>query len=253
MKKFFTFIAVVAMATVANATPYKNLHVEAEIYPAGSGLVYLDPTEVNENFVQEQSEDYAEKVTLKGTFGETANKTNMANRPTFVQDCTGDLSNYPVLLTIVPADGWEFVCVANEISATGEYTPANCYITYEGTTIEDFVFSFDYKMREQNPINANSALREEDSNAETNLSDYDIDRQNEAWNKGGWHETPDTKYYVIMRREGETTPSFSAESTGIINLRSDKTADGKEYNVVGMPVNADVKGIVIKNGKKYVK
>ncbi len=44
-----------------------------------------------------------------------------------------------------------------------------------------------------------------------------------------------------------------ATATGINNIAAETTAKGDLYNVAGQKVNANYKGIVIKNGKKYIK
>ena len=41
--------------------------------------------------------------------------------------------------------------------------------------------------------------------------------------------------------------------TGIDDLKRDNQGDGKMYDILGRPVNDDYKGIVIMNGKKFVK
>lgn len=42
------------------------------------------------------------------------------------------------------------------------------------------------------------------------------------------------------------------EGTGITNISADKASDNVLYNVAGQRVNANAKGLVIKNGKKYI-
>ena len=42
------------------------------------------------------------------------------------------------------------------------------------------------------------------------------------------------------------------EAMAISELASDEEEDGVAYNLAGQPVGDDYKGIVIKNGKKYI-
>lgn len=62
-------------------------------------------------------------------------------------------------------------------------------------------------------------------------------------------------YFTIPETEAKTL-SFSVEDNeadGITNIESNSnTADGIIYNLAGQRVNSNAKGIVIKNGKKYL-
>ena len=46
---------------------------------------------------------------------------------------------------------------------------------------------------------------------------------------------------------------FDTQSTGITSIKNNRTNDGKMYNLQGQEVSESYKGIVIVNGKKYVK
>ena len=45
---------------------------------------------------------------------------------------------------------------------------------------------------------------------------------------------------------------FEVSSTGIMNMVAEKAVDGISYNIAGQKVGNDFKGLVIKNGKKFV-
>ena len=45
---------------------------------------------------------------------------------------------------------------------------------------------------------------------------------------------------------------FEVSSTGVMNMVAEKAVDGIRYNLAGQKVGDDFKGIVIKNGKKFV-
>ena len=50
-----------------------------------------------------------------------------------------------------------------------------------------------------------------------------------------------------------TTGYFTSKTTGIDHVKTaDRAADGKAYDLSGRRVNESYKGIVIKNGKKYI-
>ena len=46
---------------------------------------------------------------------------------------------------------------------------------------------------------------------------------------------------------------FDTQSTGITSIKNNRTNDGKMYNLQGQEVSESYKGIVIVNGKKYLK
>ena len=45
---------------------------------------------------------------------------------------------------------------------------------------------------------------------------------------------------------------FADEATAITSVATDTAEGGAAYNLAGQRVNAGYKGIVIKNGKKYI-
>ena len=50
-----------------------------------------------------------------------------------------------------------------------------------------------------------------------------------------------------------TTGYFTSKTTGIDHVKTaDQAGDGKAYDLSGRRVNESYKGIVIKNGKKYI-
>ena len=71
-----------------------------------------------------------------------------------------------------------------------------------------------------------------------------------TWNIEAGHE------YVLSERSGTGRLSgFTYElstSTGISSVENEVSADAATYNVAGQRVNANAKGLVIKNGKKFV-
>ena len=47
--------------------------------------------------------------------------------------------------------------------------------------------------------------------------------------------------------------TFKANASGITSVKNDKKNDGKIYNLNGQVVDEYYKGVVIINGKKYIK
>ena len=61
-----------------------------------------------------------------------------------------------------------------------------------------------------------------------------------------------TKNFYVKEGAGATPHEFGTEA-GIINVKEDVVkANGAIYNLAGQRVSKDYKGIVVKNGKKFV-
>lgn len=76
-----------------------------------------------------------------------------------------------------------------------------------------------------------------------------------------WHIVyPFTAYVVLPADVTERPESLSinfptetgGDPTGIDSITLDKESDARTYNLLGMPVDEDYKGIVIRNGKKQI-
>ncbi len=62
----------------------------------------------------------------------------------------------------------------------------------------------------------------------------------------------DKLYYFEWINNG-TTIAINGEDTGISEVRANKAAaDNKVYNLAGQQVGKDYKGLIIKNGKKFI-
>ncbi len=246
MKKIFTLTAAVfAFALSASAvTPFKNLYAEATVVPSEAGLVYLETKP--EHMAKEVSEDYDVTAILKATIGENGSQDQYTGAPGYQLDASGTLGNYEAKIYIEPAEGYEFVCLSNVIKEDGVYAADNCYQSHTGTQTSDFAFSWEYAIGEANLININSAARGEDANSDNGGIEA-------AFAKDNWSETPDTKMYVIMRKVGEDLPMFDSSLADGINSVLRPVEDGRAYTISGQVATDATKGIIIKNGKKFIK
>ena len=60
-------------------------------------------------------------------------------------------------------------------------------------------------------------------------------------------------YKTGIEMANPTTGYFTSKTTGIDHVKTaDRAGDGKAYDLSGSRVNESYKGIVIKNGKKYI-
>ncbi len=225
MKKLLTLtVAVFAFALSASATtPFKNLHVAAEIVPSEAGEIYLmaKSTE-DEAYVYAISEDLAPEVFLMATFGENGTQDQYAGCSGYAMDVNGTNSNYEAKLIISPADGYEVVCVSKTVLESGVYSPDVCHQSHTGTGYGDFVFSWEWDVTDAgNLVNINSAAKEVDGTSDENSIGRDG-----CFALDNWNDVPDTKLYVIMRKIGETSPSFDE------NLQTLQIGDANTDGVV---------------------
>ena len=252
MNKFFATLAAALFFSVnASATTYfKNLYVEAEVVPAGAGVIYLTAKNDDDaKYVYSVSEDYAENVNIYATLGENGTQDQYTGCTGYAVDASGSLSNYEVQLYIEPTDGYEVVCVTNTIQPSGLYYPDVCYQKHTGTGYDNFVFSWDYTTGENgNLINVNSSSREVDANSD----EGNIGRDG-AFALDNWSENPDTKLYVIFREKGTDNPKFDpdyaplklgdANTDGEINLKDAEAIAAYRLNKGSInPKYADANG-----------
>ena len=61
-----------------------------------------------------------------------------------------------------------------------------------------------------------------------------------------------TKNFYVKEGAGTAPYQFGTDPSGINSVSNDNVVSGKAYNLAGQAVSKNFKGIVVKNGKKYV-
>ena len=247
MKKSLLFVAGLLLASnMLASTPFKNLYAEVTAYPAGAGTVYLTSKTGDADYIAAASEDYDETAFIKFTPGENGNDYQKCEG--FCADATGEIGDgaagmYEAVLYILPEDGYEFVCLANQIAEDGIYYPAICYQTHTGENAQSYVFSWNFSTEEGNLINVDNAAHASEGSSD-NL------KQEGVFALGTWGETPDTKMYAIFRKIGDELPKFDVEA-GIQHMNAN--ADQTIYDITGIQLKSiTTAGIYIVNGKKVI-
>ncbi len=242
MKKIFTFIAGVLLASTVSATPYKNLYVEANAYPVGAGEVYLAAKNDDDAaYVKEQSDDYDGEAFLKIVLGE--NGTD--NTSTGWQKGYGV---YEIKAYGSAADDYELVCYSKEVREDGIYSPANAYVIIHGAS-EAEGRTFDYNATgEGDWINVNSPDHGQDGHSNDGPS------RDECLASGTWSDTPDATVYAIFRKVGDELPKFVDTVEDAISTVAVDKADGRTavYTISGRQAEKNSKGILIQKGKKVL-
>ena len=224
MKKFFTLIAAVALAASVNAqtlsfdTEYKAGSVPATFSADGLVLTVVDTdkkmaVDANSQYFG-TADSYKKFDTRLKTGGKSLSKNN--------------------LTLTVPSDGTLKVYVRTGKAAD---TNRNVVLTQNGTEL------------------VNKILLESEAVSVPMTVD---------------NETKDTKVFPVISvpvKQGDIAITYPVSSvnfygfelvktgTGIssVNAAAAAKKDGKTYNMAGQEVSSSAKGIVIKNGKKYVK
>ena len=224
MKKFFTLIAAVALAASVNAQTlsfdpeYKAGSVPATFSTDGLVLTVVDTdkkmaVDANSQYFG-TADSYKKFDTRLKTGGKSLSKNN--------------------LTLTVPSDGTLKVYVRTGKAAD---TNRNVVLTQNGTEL------------------VNKILLESEAVSVPMTVD---------------NETKDTKVFPVISvpvKQGDIAITYPVNSvnfygfelvktgTGIssVNAAAAAKKDGKTYNMAGQEVSSSAKGIVIKNGKKYVK
>ena len=205
MKKVLSFLAVVALALGANATPYKALYAEVSAAPSGGGVVYVSPkNDEDAGFVAEQSADWGETAFIKWVGGENSDGQSYPG-------CTGGIGLYEVVVKAQPEAGFEVVCVANKVKANGIYTKEDCYAVIHGEESANFSFDFDYSaiVTDGVKISVNNASHPQDGHSS---DDGALRREDVFANFGTYvNAEPDAQVFVIFRKIGESLPKFAGD------------------------------------------
>ena len=241
-------VALLLLSAVAYATPFKNIHLELTVNETGRGRVYMQ-TEDPSNEQSRKSED----VVMKCTLGENGNDTLRFNEsymyPGAPATCIADSLTglYMVWLNAEPEDGYELAGYSLiKKDNPDAYTKADLIKTTftDNTNFEDphadndpyFVF------------NANIPRQED---AKGDGSNNDTARE-EARAKNNWSEAPDWKIYAIFVPEGTVLPDNDTSGISTIVSKKSKRDGGQAYSLDGRAVTKSYKGIVVKDGKKFL-
>lgn len=224
MKKFFTLIAAVALAASVNAQTLKF----DQNYAAGSM-----PASFTADGLELKVVD-TENVMLVDGNNQFFGTAESYEKFSFRLKSTGKSTSKNNLTLTVPSDGTLKVYVR---TGSSKATDRNVILTQNGTEL------------------VNKTVLESEAVSVPMTND-----------KG---ETKDTKVFPVISvpvKQGDVAITYPVGSvyfyafelvktgTGIssVNAAAAKK-DGKTYNMAGQEVSSSAKGIVIKNGKKYVK
>ncbi|MGI6242239.1 MAG: hypothetical protein ACOYJK_01665 [Prevotella sp.] len=251
--------ALLVVSASASATPFKAVYLELKANETGRGKVYIK-TEDPDNLQTRKKED----VELKCVIGENGKDTLRSNSDPEVTDFTPylypgapadfDAETYNGLymcwLYAEPEDGYELAGYSLiQKDDPDSYTKADLI---KSTWTDNGNFEDPYPAEDNDGqefiFNANVA-RPEGGKGDGSEGSDDVARE-QARQNAGWGDEPDWKIYAVFVKEGTELPD--GPSTGITEIKTEKSVNNATYSLDGRRVNKSYKGIVIRNGKKYI-
>ena len=244
MKSIFFRIAMLTlldMAAVhcANAAPVnqKNIYLAVEAYPSAAGVVYADVKPADQNYAKDKT-GWGAVSAVKATLQQNGVDAN-------------ELGMYEAVVSAKANEGYEFVCYSYECYMNDRpiYLKPDIMIEASGFDSESRTFT---EATNAMGVNGTGAILNVYTGNRNDPNSDVISRDN-LFASDNWSESPDIVVYAIFRKEGDIYPTIDLE-LDVEELECEpQKLNGKAYNLQGIQVNEDYKGIVIMNGKKFLR
>ena len=244
MNKIFFRIALlvplfVAAVHSANAAPVnqKNIYLAVEACPSAAGVVYADVKPADKKYAKDQT-GWGAVSSLKATLEQNGSDAN-------------ELGMYEAVVSAKANEDYEFVCYSYEYYTYDRPIYLKPDILLEASSFDSEKRTFTAATNAMGVNGTGAILNVHTGNRQDPNSDG-ISRDN-LFASDNWSESPDITVYAIFRKKGDMYPMVDVE-VGVEELECEpQTLDGKAYNLQGIQVDEDYKGIVIKNGKKVLR
>ena len=144
--------------------------------------------------------------------------------------------------------------VRNKVAEGGETIPANTAVLVYSATAIDEDFEGTYSSVVPDLANALVGTLEPIASGAAPTGAYYLAKKNDVLNfyPAGQAKLAANRAYLVVPEGAKIEGLFEGEVTGINEVNA-KNADSILRNIQGMPVNKGYKGIVIMDGKKYLK
>ena len=244
MKTYYLSIAllvVLNMAAVhrANAAPVnqKNIYLSVEAFPSAAGVVYADVKPADSKYAKDKT-GWGAVSSVKATLQQNGSDTN-------------DLGMYEAVVSAKANDDYEFVCYSYERYTNDNpiYLKPDILLEASGFDSESRTFT---EATNAMGVNGTGAILNVYTGNRNDPNSDGISRD-DLFASDDWSESPDITVYAIFRRKGDIYPMIDLELDVEALECEPQQPDGKAYNLQGMQVNEDYKGIVIMNGKKFLR
>ncbi|WP_155808879.1 hypothetical protein [Xylanibacter brevis] len=235
VRRMVAAMALCVVAISAQATPYKNIHVQLVANETGRGVVYMK-TEDPSN----QQTRKGETATLKATIGENGNDLTREE---------GDPLRgfYMVGLFGEAEEGYELAGFSLVKKADNEYTKADLLVA---PTTDSNGWTDPYVADGGLVFNANCS-RDVDAQTDENKGYTSDMAREDARAKDNWNVEPDHVVYAVFLPEGTVLPD--GDNPDKINNVVRQTSKAQVFTLSGQKVTSMRKGIYIINGKKVIK
>ncbi|MBQ6653834.1 MAG: hypothetical protein IJM81_10685 [Prevotella sp.] len=246
-------LLLLAVALPAAAGPadvaFTNVYARAECYPSGAGQVYMVSDDPEPMLRAEMAQTTEAKFT---TGSDGSYKSN---------------TRYWATLQVIPAEGYTCVGVVSKLRADGNYTASDYYV---GKPVDDSspddshknqIVRFDEADNHMMDalcseevggltINVNTMNTLKEVSNSKNFDDpekVEKARMAARENLSAWPDEPNVKLIVLFESQRQTT--------GVQPVPEEPASRQTPtmYNLAGQRVSSSYKGIVIVNGRKYVK
>lgn len=244
MKRIYLSIALLAVLTMAavhraNAAPInqKNVYLSVVAYPSAAGVVYADVKPADQNYAKDKT-GWGAVSTVKATLQQNGD------------DCNG-LSMYEAVVSAKANEGYEFVCYSYETYSNDRAIYLRPDIMVEASGFDSGSRTFTEATNAMG-VNGTGAILNVYTGNRNDPNSDGISRD-DLFASDNWSESPDITVYAIFRKKGDYYPMIDIELDVEEVECEPQKPDGKAYNLQGMQVGDDYKGIVIMNGKKFLR
>ena len=244
MKSIYFRIAMLALLYVAavhcaNAAPInqKNIYLAVEAYPSVAGVVYADVKPADQNYAKDKT-GWGAVSSVKATLQQNGVDAN-------------ELGMYEAVVSAKANEGYEFVCYSYECYSNDRPIYLKPDIMIEASGFDSETRTFTEAINAMG-VNGTGAILNVYTGNRNDPNTDGISRDN-LFASDNWSESPDITVYAIFRKEGDLYPTIDLE-LDVEELECEpQKPNGKAYNLQGIQVNENYKGIVIINGKKFLR
>jgi hypothetical protein len=222
-----------------NAAPVnqKNIFLAVEAYPGVAGVVYADVKPDDQNYAKDKT-GWGTVSSVKATLQQNGVDAN-------------ELGMYEAVISAKANEDYEFVCYSYECYSNDRpiYLKPDIMIEASGFDPESRTFT---EATNAMGVNGTGAILNVYTGNRNDPNSDGISRDN-LFASDNWSESPDITVYAIFRKKGDLYPTIDLE-LDVEELECEpQKLNGKAYNLQGIQVNEDYKGIVIINGKKFLR
>lgn len=234
---WFCLLAFLCVQSALGVTvELKNIYAEIESVPSGAGEVYISMRPDHSSYMKE-STGWGSVSSFKGTVERNGDDADGATL-------------YEAVVQSRAAEGYEFVCYSYESDEPGDIFLA-ADVVKEASSFDSGTRRWSYATLPMG-VNSTGAI----INVTTPLRNdgtTDSPGKDRLFGEGTWSDTPDRRIYAIFRPVGDAYPMLDELLPVETITAENKPQSYRAYSITGQSVDESYKGMVIINGKKYLR